>query len=184
MPDVSARHVIHIRWYARSISSIENQHQLICRPIRNSHSLICRVYRLLHCWFSVLTTRSQNQTHQVLKYYSVETTRKPLLTFNLDLLVERCWGSWTHGDLQVSRFTALLNPGEDTARKLGKVVHWNLLVEWLEQGVHEHLEHLEVCCIKLFFSLVETVSTWNFVSSATKFSGICGALMWALTSCS
>ena len=27
-------------------------------------------------------------------------------------------------------------------------------------------------------------TTWNFVSSATKFSGIWGALMWALTSCS
>ena len=98
MPDVSAQHVIHIRWYAGSISSIENQHRLICRPFRNSHSLICRVYWLLHCWFSVLTTRSQNQTHQVLKYYSVETTRNPLLTKNnLDLLVERCRGSLTHG---------------------------------------------------------------------------------------
>ena len=84
MPAVSFQHVIHIGWYARPIN-------------RNSHPLICRVNRLLHCWFPLLTTRSQNQTHQVLKYYSVETTRKPLLTFNLDLLVERCWGSWTHG---------------------------------------------------------------------------------------
>ena len=32
-------------------------------------------------------------------------------------------------DLQVARFTAFLDPGENAARKLGKVVHRNLLVE-------------------------------------------------------
>ena len=65
MPAVSFQHVIHIGWYARPIN-------------RNSHPLICRVNRLLHCWFPLLTTRSQNQTHQVLKcniVYSFRTSQ-------------------------------------------------------------------------------------------------------------
>ena len=48
-----------------------------------------------------------------------------------------------HQVLQVPRFTLLLDPTEDAARQLGEVVHADLLVEGLEQGVHEDLENLE-----------------------------------------
>ena len=44
--------------------------------------------------------------------------------------------------LQIPWFALFLNPRENAARKLGKVVHGHLLVEGLEQGVHEHL-HLK-----------------------------------------
>ena len=45
--------------------------------------------------------------------------------------------------LQVPGLALLLNPGENAARQLGEVVHADLGVEGLEQGVHEDLEHLE-----------------------------------------
>ena len=48
-----------------------------------------------------------------------------------------------HQVLQVSRFALLLDPTEDAARQLGEVVHADLLVEGLEQGVHEDLENLK-----------------------------------------
>ena len=88
--------------------------------------------------------------------------------------------------LEITRLAAFLDPGEHTAWKLGKVVHRHLLVERLEQRVHEHLEHLQLCCQNISLHDFEQAkkTTWNFVSSATKFSGIWGALMWALTSCS
>ena len=63
-----------------------------------------------------------------------------------------------HEVLEVAWLALLLDPGEDTARQLGEVVHGDLqrqvcgrsgqegarhlLVERLEEGVHEDLEHL------------------------------------------
>ena len=52
------------------------------------------------------------------------------------------YGSHLSEHLEISWFALLLNPRENAARKLGKVVHGHLLVEGLEQGVHENL-HLK-----------------------------------------
>ena len=48
-----------------------------------------------------------------------------------------------HQVLQVAGLALLLDPTEDAARELGEVVHADLLVEGLEQGVHEDLENLK-----------------------------------------
>ena len=48
-----------------------------------------------------------------------------------------------HEVLQVPGLALLLDPAEDAARELGEIVHADLLVEGLEQGVHEDLENLK-----------------------------------------
>ena len=48
-----------------------------------------------------------------------------------------------HEVLQVPGLALLLDPVEDTPGQLSKVVHAHLLVEGLEQRVHEVLEHLQ-----------------------------------------
>ena len=62
----------------------------------------------------------------------------------------------TISHLEIARLAAFLDPGEHTARKLGEVVHWHLLVKRLEKWVHEHLEHLE-----LFVKILVPSPSWK-----------------------
>merc|ERR1711971_232457 len=84
-----------------------NSHWLICQTYSkftsdmpglsfhcNSHPLICRVNRLLHCGLPLLTTRSQNQTHQVLQVPGLQRSsihEKTQPESSAKLFIETCW---------------------------------------------------------------------------------------------
>ena len=64
------------------------------------------------------------------------------MSFALSIKIPNTQSSVTCLFLEVPRLALLLYPAEHAPRQLGEVVHAHLLIEGLEQGIHEDLEHL------------------------------------------
>ena len=88
-----------------------------------------------------------HKTFCILSIYGGSDRLAPLIcgVYGVDdaVLVNSLSQYGVHQVLEVPWFALLLDPAEDAAGQLGEIVHADLLVERLEQGVHEDLENLK-----------------------------------------
>ena len=88
-----------------------------------------------------------HKTFCILSIYGGSDRLAPLIcgVYGVDdaVLVNSLSQYGVHQVLEVPWFALLLDPAEDAAGQLGEIVHADLLVEGLEQGVHEDLENLK-----------------------------------------